>query len=158
MSKSTTAIPRGYHAINPYLTVKDVPALVEFLRGTFDGVTADEITQPDGRIQHIEVRIGDTVLLVGAPQVDAPMPSHPEVRPGTFYVYVTDVDETYRRAMENGANSYEAPTDVFYGDRVAAITDSNDNVWWLATKRHFYSQRQVQARAEKHWEDDDRAV
>ncbi len=158
MNKSTTAIPGGYHAINPYLTVKNVPALVDFLHETFDGVTTEEITQPDGRVQHVEVRIGDTVLLVGAPQVDAPMPGHPQPRPGTFYVYVTDVDQTYRRAMKNGASSYEAPTDVFYGDRVAAVTDSNDNVWWIATKRHAYSQRQLQARAEEHWRDDDSSV
>jgi PhnB protein len=155
MSASTPAIPGGYQAINPYLTVRDVPGLVEFLRKTFGGVTTEEITQPDGRIQHIEVRIRDSLLLVGAPQVDAPMPFHAEPRPGTFYVYVTDVDETYRRAMENGANSYEAPTDVFYGDRVAAVTDSNDNVWWIATKRQVYSQRQLQERAERHWRDDE---
>ncbi len=155
MSESTTAIPRGYHAVNPYLTVRNVPGLVEFLRSTFDAVTTEEITQADGRIQHIEVRIGDTLLLVGAPQVDAPMPYHAEPRPGTFYVYVADVDETYRRAMKSGANSYEAPTDVFYGDRVAAVTDSNDNVWWIATRRHTYSQRQLQARAEQHWRDED---
>jgi PhnB protein len=155
MSESTTAVPRGYHVVNPYLTVRDVPGLVEFLHKTFGGVTTEEITQPDGRIQHIEVRIGDTLLLVGAPQVDAPMPCHAELRPGTFYVYVPDVDETYRRAMQSGANSYEAPTDVFYGDRVAAVTDSNDNVWWIATKRHVYSQRALQARAEKHWRNED---
>lgn len=155
MSASTAAVPRGYHTINPYLTVKDVPALVEFLHKTFGGVTTEEITQADGRIQHVEVRIGDTVLLVGAPQVDAPMPCHPAPRSGTFYVYVSNVDETYHRALKNGASSYEAPTDVFYGDRLAAVSDSNQNIWWIATKHHAYSQRQLQARAEKHWHDDE---
>jgi PhnB protein len=158
MSESTTAIPPGYHAINPYLTVTDVPGLVDFLRNTFGAVATEEITQPDGRIQHIEVRIGDTLLLVGAPQVDAPMPCHAQPRPGTFYVYVPNVDETYHRAMESGANSYQGPTDVFYGDRVAAVTDSNGNVWWIATKRHAYSQRQLQARADKHWRNEDSSV
>ncbi|HTW74073.1 MAG TPA: VOC family protein [Steroidobacteraceae bacterium] len=158
MSGSTAAVPHGYHAINPYLTVKDLPALVEFLHRTFGGVTTEEITQSDGTLQHVEVRVGDSLLLVGAPQVDAPMPSHPEPRPGTFYVYVADVDETYRRAMQCGANSYEAPTNVFYGDRVAAVTDSNNNVWWIATRRHSYSKRQLQERAEKHWEHGDRSA
>jgi PhnB protein len=150
MSESTV-VPQGYHAVNPYLTVNDVPALIEFLEKTFGGVATEEIRQPDGRLAHTEIRIGDSLLLLGAPQVDTPMPYHAEARPGTFYVYVADVDAAYHRAMQCKASSYQIPTDRFYGDRVAAVTDSNGNVWWIATKRHTFSERQLQERADERW-------
>lgn len=153
MSQSATVVPSGYHTVNPYLTVNDVPALIQFLEKTFGGVTTEEIRQPDGRLAHTEVRIGDTLLMVGAPQIDAPMPPYAEPRPGTFYVYVADVDATYHRAMTCGASSYEVPTERFYGDRTAAVTDDNGNVWWIATKHHAYSERELQKRADQQWRD-----
>jgi PhnB protein len=151
MSESSVVVPDGYHAVNPYLTVNDVPALLEFLEKTFGGVTTEQIRQPDGRIAHTEICVGDVLLMVGSPQVDAPMPRHAEPRPGTFYVYVGDVDAAYHRAMSCGASSYQIPTELFYGDRAAAVTDSNGNVWWIACRRRSYSPRQLQARAEQHW-------
>jgi len=147
----TAAVPDGYHSVNPYLTVRDVPAFVQFVQRVFDGVMVEEIRQNDGRVAHTEVRIGDSLLMVGAPEVDAPLPRRAEPRPGTFYVYVPDVDATYHRAMACGANSWELPTERFYGDRVAAVVDSNDDVWWIATRKYTLSQQELQARAKQAW-------
>jgi PhnB protein len=146
---STSA--RRHNTVNPYIVVNDVPALLEFLSATFDGVLSERIHQPDGQLAHIEVRIGDSVLMVGAPQVDAPMPMHAETRPGTFYVYVADVDATYRRAMTYGASSYQLPSNRFYGDRVAAVVDRTGNVWWIATKIVDFDEQQLQERANQAW-------
>ena len=148
-SLSTSA--RRHNTVNPYIVVNDVPALLEFLTATFDGVLTEQIHQPDGQLAHTEVRIGDSVLIVGAPQVDAPMLVHAEARPGTFYVYVADVDATYRRAMTHGASSYQVPSNRFYGDRVAAVVDGTGNVWWIATKIVDFSEQQMQARADEAW-------
>jgi PhnB protein len=148
-SLSTSA--RRHNTVNPYIVVNNVPALLEFLTATFDGVLTEQIHQPDGQLAHTEVRIGDSVLMVGAPQVDAPMPMHAETRPGTFYVYVADVDATYRRAMMHGASSYQMPSHRFYGDRVAAVVDSTGNVWWIATKLVDFNDGQLQVRADEAW-------
>ncbi len=142
---------RRHNTVNPYLTVKNVPALIEFLANTFDGVLTEQIHQSDGQLAHTEIRIGDSLLMVGGPEVDAPLPSSVEARPGTFYVYVPDVDDTYRRAMTQGASSYQLPTNRFYGDRVAAVVDGNDNVWWIATKLVAFSEAQLQERADRTW-------
>ncbi len=142
---------RGYNTVNPYLTVNDVPGLINFITATFDGVLTEQIHQEDGRLAHTEIRIGNSLIMVGAPEVDAPMPRHAQPRPGTFYVYVPDVDETYRRAMKNGANSFQLPVNRYYGDRVAAVVDRNDNVWWIATKLVALNQQQIQRRAEREW-------
>jgi PhnB protein len=142
---------RRHNTVNPYLVVNDVPALIAFLTATFDGVLTEQIHQPDGQLAHTEIRIGDSVIMVGAPQIDAPMPTRAEPRPGTFYVYVPDVDATYRRAMTHGASSYQVPSNRFYGDRVASVVDDNGNVWWIATKIVEFSEEQVQERADRAW-------
>jgi PhnB protein len=147
---------RRHNTVNPYIVVNNVPALLEFLTATFDGVVSEQIRQPDGQLAHTEVRIGDSVLIVGAPQVDAQMPMHAETRPGTFYVYVSDVDATYRRAMTHGASSYQLPSNRFYGDRVAAVVDGTGNVWWIATKLVDLSDEQLQERADQAWGEDKR--
>jgi PhnB protein len=150
---SSRTSARRHNTVNPYIVVNDVAALLEFLTATFDGVLTEQIRQSDGQIAHMEIRIGDSVLIVGAPQIDAPMPSRAEPRPGTFYVYVPDVDATYRRAMTHGANSFQLPSNRFYGDRVASVVDSNGNVWWLATKIVQFSNEQLQERADRAWGD-----
>ncbi|MGH8207665.1 MAG: VOC family protein [Steroidobacteraceae bacterium] len=143
--------PRGYNTVNAYLTVRDVPALVKFVQQTFGAVLVRQVHHPSGHIGHTEVRIGDSLLMIGAPQVDSLIRSGEQPRPGTFYVYVPDVDRAYRAAMDCGANSWEAPVNMFYGDRVAAVVDTNDNVWWLATRTETLTHEEVQARATERW-------
>jgi uncharacterized glyoxalase superfamily protein PhnB len=55
--------------------------------------------------------------------------------PAFLYVYVSNADEVYRRAIAAGAESIEAPADMPYGDRRATIRDSWANVWQIAAYR-----------------------
>jgi DMSO/TMAO reductase YedYZ molybdopterin-dependent catalytic subunit len=55
--------------------------------------------------------------------------------PTFLYLYVDDVDATYRRAMEAGAVSLEEPRDLPYGDRRGMVQDPDGNVWQIATPK-----------------------
>jgi PhnB protein len=55
--------------------------------------------------------------------------------PAFLYLYVDDVDATYRRAMEAGAVSLEEPRDLPYGDRRGMVEDPGGNVWQIATPK-----------------------
>jgi uncharacterized glyoxalase superfamily protein PhnB len=48
-------------------------------------------------------------------------------------VYVPDVDDTYQRAVQAGAESLEAPDDLPYGDRRAMVKDPWGDLWQMAT-------------------------
>ena len=50
-----------------------------------------------------------------------------------MYLYVENVDETYKRAMRAGAKSQEEPSDKPFGDRTATIIDPCGNTWFVAT-------------------------
>jgi PhnB protein len=56
-------------------------------------------------------------------------------RPCVHFVYVDDVDITYRDAMRAKAKSILEPTNQSWGDRVCGFVDSFDNRWWVATRR-----------------------
>ena len=133
--------PAGYHCVSPYLTVTGVAKLIEFLQAVFDATVVERMTRPDGSMGHCEVRIGDSIVMMGEP----PDPS--KVRPSNLYVYVPDVDATYRRALEHGARSEREPTDQFYGDRSGGFIDASGNTWWIATHKEDVSPDEIQRRA-----------
>ena len=56
-----------------------------------------------------------------------------ESAPAFLYVYVEDVDSTFRRAIAANAVSIEEPTDMPYGDRRATVRDEWSNTWQIAT-------------------------
>jgi PhnB protein len=119
MTKST---PEGWHSVTPRLVVSDAAMLVEFLKQAF-GATGDLHTERPSVI-----RIGDSLVMVSSvgPR---------EAMPAFLYVYVDDIDTTYKRALEAGAVSLEEPLDTPYGDRRGMIQDPCGNVWQIATHK-----------------------
>jgi PhnB protein len=79
---------------------------------------------------HIEAQIGDSIIVL-----ETGDPPHPEGTRGSIYVYVTDADGAYRRALERGATSVAAPEDKPYQERQAGVRDSFGNIWWISTYR-----------------------
>ena len=120
------AIPDGYHSVTPYLIVKGVAQLIDFLKEAF-GAQETFRMPGGGGIMHAEVRIGDSVVMMSdAMGEHGPMPT-------MLHLYVEDVDVVYRRALQAGATSIREPEDQFYGDRAGAVKDAFGNQWWIAT-------------------------
>jgi PhnB protein len=111
--------PAGFHSVTPRMVVDDVVAEVDFLRRAFDAA-ADVVP---GR--PVEVRIGDSLVMVSEAGERALFPAF-------LYIYVDDADDVYRRAIDAGAVSLEAPLDTEYGDRRAMVRDPFDNVFQIA--------------------------
>ena len=135
-------IPDGYHTVTPYLTVQGVPKLIDFLKQAFEAQEIERMTQPDGTIGHAEVRIGDSVVMMGEARDEwKPMPSG-------IYLYVNDTDAVYKRALQAGATSIMEPADQFYGDRSAGVKDSSGNHWWIATHKEDVSPEELKKHAQ----------
>lgn len=135
-------IPDGYHTVTPYLVVQGAAKLIDFLKEAFDAKEIHRTTQADGSIMHAEVRIGDSVVMMGEATGEfKPMP-------GMIHLYVDDVDAAYRRAQRAGATSLREPTDQFYGDRTGGVQDPRGNQWWIATHKEDVSPEELAKRAE----------
>ncbi|HEX4171585.1 MAG TPA: VOC family protein [Acetobacteraceae bacterium] len=124
---AVSAKPEGYHSLTPYLVVEGASRLIEFLEEVFDAEQKERFPAPGNLIGHAEVRIGDSVVMLG----DAHGPHMP--MPAMLYVYVDDVDATYQRALAAGATQVQPVADQFYGDRSGGVKDPCGNLWWIAT-------------------------
>lgn len=133
-------VPEGLHSVIPYLVVENSNRLIEFLKGTFGAEEKERHLRPDGSVMHAEVKIGDSVIMMG----DANEQWKP--RPVSLYVYVPDTNTTYRRALDLGATSLMEPADQFYGDRNAGVTDPLGNIWWIGTHIEDVSREELERR------------
>ena len=125
-STSTPSYRReGFNTVTPYLTVEQPAELLEFTRKAFLATELGRTTGSAGGM-HAETRIGDSMLMIGG-GVGL------EQRPTAIHLYVPDVDEAYRRALEAGATSLMEPADQPYGERSGAVQDPTGNRWYIAT-------------------------
>lgn len=136
-------IPDGYHSVTPYLMVQGVERLLDFVKQAFAAQETTRLLKADGSISHTEVRIGDSVVMMGqADEKWSPMPS-------TIHLYVEDCDATYRRALGAGGTSLQDPAHQFYGDRMAGVRDPVGNMWWIATHVEDLSEEEMAKRSEE---------
>ena len=140
---SVNAIPKGYHTITPYFSVRDAHGLIDFLKRAFDAV-AEVHTMPDGTILNAQVQVGTSMVLIGQAPKDRPAD---QLMPAMLYMYVEDVDTVYRKAIAAGGESIIEPRDQFYGDRVGAVRDPAGNQWWIATHKEEMSSEEMTRRA-----------
>jgi PhnB protein len=117
-----TSAPDGWRTVTPRITVDDASDLVAFLKRTFRATGRFRRDRPS------EIRIGDSLLMISEAGSRAPMSAF-------LYVYVDDVDSTYRRALGAGATPLEEPQDLAYGDRRAMVKDRWGNLWQIAARK-----------------------
>lgn len=120
-----SVVPEGLRTLTVYLHPTSVAEYIDFLTRAFGAVEEGRHHDPNGRVMHAQVRIGNAVLEMGEP--DPPRP-----RPTTFYLYVDDADALYHRAVAAGATALAPPADMFYGDRVGSVQDSTGTTWYIA--------------------------
>jgi uncharacterized glyoxalase superfamily protein PhnB len=120
--------PSGHTSVSPYLIVDGVGRTIEFLIKVFDAVELSRYPAPDGKVMHAEVRIDDTVVMMGDAGPNwPPVPTH-------VHVYVRDVDDTYQRALRAGGVSVQAPVKKDDADKRGGVKDPGGTTWWIATK------------------------
>jgi uncharacterized glyoxalase superfamily protein PhnB len=135
-------VPDGYHTVTPYLAVEGVDKLIPFLQRAFGATEIHAMKGPDGKIVHAEMRIGDSIVMLGEARADF------GPRPSTIYLYVPNVDAVYQQALEAGATGMTEPANQFYGDRHGSVKDPSDNYWWIATHVEDIPPEEMTRRAE----------
>src|SRR5260370_8876069 len=125
-------IPEGYHTLTPYLVVKDAPATIDFARQVFGAEETFRTSTPAGGI-HAEVRIGDSMLMIGGGTPESGLTREP--MPTALHIYVEDTDAAYQRALEAGGVPLQAPADQFYGELSGGLQDHAGNHRDIATPK-----------------------
>jgi len=67
---------------------------------------------------------------------------------GSLFLYVPDVDTTFKRAVGAGCKVLAPPADMFWGDRFGKLEDPFGNQWALATHKEDVPPAEIKRRGE----------
>ena len=125
--KTVRPIREGFGAITAYLFVHNAAGLIDFIVKAFGGLETYRKERPDGAIIHAEMRVGDSMIMLGEATAQfGPMPA-------SIYLYVTDSDSVYGQALSAGGISVFPIMTLPNGERYGGVKDPCGNIWWIAT-------------------------
>ncbi len=121
--------PTGYNSVSPYFIINDAQRFVELMIDVFDARELRRFERPDGGIMHAELQIDDSVIMLGNASEKFP--------PVTLvmHVYVSNVDDTFAKAIAAGCEIIEAPKESAGDpDRRGTFKDFAGNMWSIGSQ------------------------
>lgn len=152
MTDRVNPVPEGFHTVTPYLICGDAAGAVDFYKELFGATELMRLVHLDGKIQHAEIKIGDSPVMIadeppGFPQMRGPLTLGGS--PVLMFLYVEDVDTTMDRAVAAGAKVLEPVEDhPSEGDRRGGFEDPFGFFWGVATHIEDVSREEIQKRLE----------
>jgi len=146
MAKAASPVPQGLRTMTPQLALDNAARTIEWYKRAFGAEEIDRSLGPDGRIMHAEVKIGDSRFYVN----DVMMGKGPKElggSPVSFWLYVSDSDAMFKRAVEAGAEVRMPLETQFWGDRAGAVGDPEGISWWIATRKEDFTKAELEQRA-----------
>ena len=149
MAETVKPIPEGHHTVTPYLIIKGAAEAIEFYKRAFDAKEAMRMAQPDGRVGHAELAIGDSRIMLADefPEMGARSPKTLGGSPVSLHLYVEDVDALAARATAAGIKVLRPVQDQFYGDRTGSFEDPYGHLWHIATNKEDVPMAELRRRA-----------
>jgi uncharacterized glyoxalase superfamily protein PhnB len=150
MRTSVKAVPAGFHAVTPSLTVRNVEKAIGFYKRAFGAEERMRFLGPDEKsIVHAELMIGNSIIMLGEehPEMGCRGPQSFGGSPVHLYLYVEDADHVFTRALSAGGKEDKPVTDMFWGDRCGQLTDPFGHKWNLATHKEDLTPEEIRKRA-----------
>jgi len=120
-------LPSGHQTIMPYLILKGASRFIDFCKKVFDAKDSNQqVLRDDGTVMHAEIILNGSTIMVTDETKDWSQQN------ANLFVYVPDADETYQKALDNGATSLMGLSDQDYG-RTCGVTDPFGNIWWITS-------------------------
>jgi len=148
---SVKPVPAGYHTATPYMIVNNASKAMEFYKKAFGATEVLRMADHHGKVQHGEIRIGDSVIMLAdeRPEMGARSPQSIGGSPVSIYLYVEDVDAVVKQAVAAGAKLVRPVEDQFYGDRSGGVEDPFGYSWYVATHKEDLTPEEISKRAPK---------
>jgi len=141
-------IPDGYHSVTPYLITKGAADAIEFYKKAFGAIELLRMPQPDGKIGHAEIQIGDSRIMLSDENAEMGFvgPTTLGGTPVSIMIYVEDVDTVFSQAIAAGGTEQRPLKDQFYGDRSGTLNDPFGHTWHIATHKEDVSPEEMEKR------------
>jgi PhnB protein len=132
----------------PYLIIRDAASAIEFYKNAFGATEFVRLADPEGKVMHAEIRIGDSQIMLADefPDMGYRSPTDLGGSPVSVLLYVEDVDRLFTLATNAGATSTMPVQDQFDGDRRGTLTDPFGHIWLVATRKEDVSPDELQKR------------
>jgi PhnB protein len=149
MTDQVRSMPDGYVGVTPHLCIRGAAQAIEFYKHVFGAVEIRRMPQPDGRIGHAEIRIGESrvVLSDEYPEMGYVSPKSSGGTSVTLLLYVDNVDDVVAKAVQGGATITRPVANQFYGERMGAVEDPYGHTWEIATRVEEVSTEELKRRA-----------
>lgn len=152
MATKVKPIPEGFHTVTPSIVVKNAAEAIEFYKRALGAQELMRMTNPDGKVGHAEIKIGDSIVFLAD---EMPMPGAPRAPQtlggvsGGLYLYVEDVDKAFEQAVQAGGKVTSPVQDMFWGDRHGSFIDPFGHTWSLSTHTQDLSEQEISEGAKK---------
>jgi uncharacterized glyoxalase superfamily protein PhnB len=121
--------PARYPSMSPYIVCREAEVLIHFLEAAFDGKLLRRFDRPDGSLMHAEVRIDDSVVMIGGGGTDT------RTADTHIHLYVPDVSTAFARATAAGADIVQKPERKQPDDDLrGGVRDLSGTTWWIASQ------------------------
>jgi len=143
-SSAVQPVPDGYHTVTPYLIINGA-------KKAFGAHEMFCMDQPGGKVGHAEIKIGDSIIMLADeyPDLGYRGPQALGGTPVSILLYVENVDQLFKRAIDAGGKELRPVQDQFYGDRSGTLADPFGHVWTIATHKEDLSPQEISERASK---------
>jgi uncharacterized glyoxalase superfamily protein PhnB len=119
--------------VTAYLYYEDVGGALKFLAKAFGARKyGPQMRQPDGKINHASMRLGDGMVMMGYPGPKYKNPKRLRQATACLYVNVNNVDAHFAHARKAGAKILEEPKNTPYGARRYGAEDPEGHQWYFA--------------------------
>ena len=122
-------IPENYQTVMSYLILKDASNFIAFAEKVLGAKQTSKIMRDEKTIMHAEIMVGECTIMI------ADATDNYNHQPGSLFIYVTDADETFKKAIKEGATVLNEPSDQPYG-RSGGVTDPSGNALWFTSVKH----------------------
>ena len=142
---SVQAIPKGYHTITPFVTVRDAARAIEFYKQAFGAKEKGVMKGPEGKVMHAELVIGDSIIMLADefPEFGSLSPQSIGGSGTGLHIYIEDVDSAFDRAVKAGATVEMPVADMFWGDRYGKLRDPFGHKWSIGTHKADLSMEEM---------------
>ena len=135
--------------ITAHIIVRDAAGAADWYARALGAEVGTRIRVPDGRYLQIELRLGDSQLMIADefPEMGAVSPQTIGGTYGSLTVAVDDADAAWQRALDAGAEVFHELEDAFWGDRHGQFIDPFGHRWSVAQRQEEVTPEEVERRA-----------
>lgn len=135
--------------ITAHIVVRDAARAADWYVDALGAEIGTRIRVPDGRYMQIELRFGDSRVMIADefPEMGAVSPQTLGGTYGALTVAVDDADAAWQRALNAGAQTFHELEDSFWGERYGQFIDPFGHRWGLAQRLEDVAPEEVERRA-----------